>query len=714
MTSRNSFWASCKENHRRRIWVWIVACLMQAVSYVGVLTVYLSRIRMWNAEGSYKKPENFQAALYLATQDALGFQDNLGIVIVVLAAMIGMQGFSYLYDRKKVDMYHSVPVDKNRRFLTLYANGIMIYLAATLLNLFISVIMAMVQHAVNGGVMAVVGLGFVWNFLVFLVMYHTVILAVMLTGSRLITLCAVGVFSLYELVLYSMGSSMQYAFFTTKDNFYVSHEPKLSVLSDYLSHTWEIKGMEEAKEMAVNVVPFYGKWILMAVVILALAWVSYRKRPSEAAGKALAFPILEPYVKVLVVIPVAVCLGMWVYSVGYGSKSLAFVAMTASGVIACAVMEVIYDFDIKSMFKHLLSSGIAVAGIVIVFFIFKEDVFGYDKYIPAEEKLESVALVLDSYPDFWDEDFTYLSTAKASEERMYLKNTAPVLALAQRAQQVEIEDMTDPRYVHVLYRLKSGRRVGRGFHVDFADPDNETLLDQIVATKEYKEGTFQIMTDEKSFEQVQAVTYSNGAAQTVLPIEDALALREAYLKDMEGFHFKMARKNRPCGEISFRFPHWMTYTLQIYEGFENTIAYLQSKEAYYPLQLDPEDIASITVTNYHYELQRAAEVDDSEVAYDARSNAVVAKGYIEDYVVSETFYEEEQFAQIVPEIYPNMLSTPWCDYAEIDSNYDVFITFKKDTTYPYDRSSYGFSYQFFAERVPKFVDEATAMGADEE
>ncbi len=167
MTSRNSFWASCKENHRRRIWVWIVACLMQAVSYVGVLTVYLSRIRMWNAEGSYKKPENFQAALYLATQDALGFQDNLGIVIVVLAAMIGMQGFSYLYDRKKVDMYHSVPVDKNRRFLTLYANGIMIYLAATLLNLFISVIMAMVQHAVNGGVMAVVGLGFVWNSLCF-------------------------------------------------------------------------------------------------------------------------------------------------------------------------------------------------------------------------------------------------------------------------------------------------------------------------------------------------------------------------------------------------------------------------------------------------------------------------------------------------------------------------------------------------------------------
>lgn len=713
MTSRNSFWDSCKENHKRRIWVWIVACLAQAVSYVGVLTVYLSRIRMRNENDTYKGPEDFQAALYMATQDALGFQDNLGIVIVILATIIGMQGFSYLYDKKKVDMYHSVPVNKNRRFLVLYANGIMIYLAATLLNLLISVIMAVVQHAVNGSVMAVVSLGFIWNFLVFLVMYHTVILAVMLTGSRFITLCAVGVLSLYELVIYSMGSSLQYAFFATKDNFYVSHEPKLSVLSDYIFHTLEIKLMKEAKEMAVSALPFYGKWIILAVVILAFAWFSYRKRPSEAAGKAMAFQILEPYVKVLVVIPVAVCLGMWVYNVGYGSKSLAFVSMTASGVIACAVMEVIYDYDIKSMFRHLLSSGIAVAGIVTIFFIFKEDIFGYDKYIPVEDKVESIALMLDSYPDFWDKDFSYLSTAKASEERMHLTKIAPVLALAEKAQQKEVEDMADARMVHVLYRLKSGRRVGRSFWVDFADPSNELLLDQIVKTEEYKNGTFQIMTDEDSFDKAQAVTYSNGAVQVVLPVEDAPALREAYLKDMEQFTFTMARKERPCGEISFRFPYWMTYTLQVYEGFENTIAYLKSKEAYYPVLLDPKDIESITVTNYHYELQQVG-YEDSEIIYDVRSNTVIGGKYPEENAVSETFYEEEQFAKIVPEIYPNMLSAPWCDYQEIDSNYDVYITFKKDTTYPYDRSSYGFSYQLFRDRVPEFVEKATALGADEE
>ena len=32
MTSKVSFWVSCIENHRRRVWVWIVAVLFQAVS----------------------------------------------------------------------------------------------------------------------------------------------------------------------------------------------------------------------------------------------------------------------------------------------------------------------------------------------------------------------------------------------------------------------------------------------------------------------------------------------------------------------------------------------------------------------------------------------------------------------------------------------------------------------------------------------------------
>ena len=90
--------------------------------------IYLSRIRGAYELGSYRTPAEFQQAMCQAARDALGFSDNIYPIVFVLAAVIGMQGFSYLFDRRKVDMYHSVPVSKNRRFAVVYVNGLFIYL----------------------------------------------------------------------------------------------------------------------------------------------------------------------------------------------------------------------------------------------------------------------------------------------------------------------------------------------------------------------------------------------------------------------------------------------------------------------------------------------------------------------------------------------------------------------------------------------------------
>ena len=62
-------------------------------------------------------------------------------------------------------------------------------------------------------------------------------------------------------------------------------------------------------------------------------------------------------------------------------------------------------------------------------------------------------------------------------------------------------------------------------------------------------------------------------------------------------------------------------------------------------------------------------------------------------------------------IYPEFMSSGWNDDRELDNNYDIYITFKKDTAYPYDRSNYGVYYKFYTDKVPEFVKEATAPGA---
>lgn len=148
MTSKNSFWASSRENHKRRIWVWVVAVMSQMLVYSSMTMIYLSRIKNQYEMGAFRTVEAFRQAMYQAARDALAFSDNLWPVIVFLGAVIGMQGFSYLYDRRKVDMYHSVPVSKQKRFWVIYVNGIIIYLTGNLVGLTTGTVIAAAQAAI--------------------------------------------------------------------------------------------------------------------------------------------------------------------------------------------------------------------------------------------------------------------------------------------------------------------------------------------------------------------------------------------------------------------------------------------------------------------------------------------------------------------------------------------------------------------------------------
>ena len=151
MTSKNSFWASGRENQRRRAWVWIVTFLGMFVSVMGRLLVNLSRIDQWYGEGRVISiREEYVDALHSISAELLGFNDVLALFSAGMAVIIAMQGFSYLCDRRKVDLYHSVPVDKNRRFAVVYVNGVILFLTSYIANILLGLILAAARGALNG------------------------------------------------------------------------------------------------------------------------------------------------------------------------------------------------------------------------------------------------------------------------------------------------------------------------------------------------------------------------------------------------------------------------------------------------------------------------------------------------------------------------------------------------------------------------------------
>lgn len=714
MTSKNSFLVSIRENQKRRIWGWVISILAQFMLYPGFMIIYLSRINANYRDGDYTDVV-YHKQLVGAAADAVGFQPFALLPVLFLGVVLAVQGFSYLYDRKKVDMYYSVPVSMKRRFFVVYVNGIFIYLLPALIWNLLAWIIAAAEGAFSLGGLAECAVAFVGNFIFFLVVYHTAMLAVMLTGHALITACAVTVLLTVEWWIVQVVNTLKDAFYEHADMFFSAGkmECKFCAVMEYLPVVNKLKHTAELGEAVRLASVTYAKWIALALIAFALAWFCYIKRPAESAGSAIAFRLIKPFVKVIISVIVGFLAYILTEEATYHNKPVAFLGLIVGTVLCCALMEVIYDFDIRSAFKHLVSSGTAAVIVLIIFCIYQFDIFGYDAYIPDADKVESVAVDIGPYQRYFewtDESTESLYEADYLAENMFFTDVDAVCELARRSYEAEgrhirrKEKWEDARAVSVLYRLKSGKEVSRYFYVEIGNPENEELLNRLIGSKEYKEGYYQIYQDNLPFETYRKrmkIYYNNGASESAVSASHAEELREALIKDMEQYDFSMARNNRVCGYIQMGMTgEYTAWTLPIYENFTNTIALLQEQNAYHPLELHAEDIRSLEIVNYHYD-----EIDD------LKAEDILAIGsssrYAGDYAVTAMIDDPQEIEQILPCIYPVELNdkTYW-NPTTTDRNYRITITFNADEENILGRGYYEF--YFIEGEVPEFVEKMTA------
>lgn len=732
MISKNSFWdnkgsekysmvSSIRENQKRRTLVWIVAWLLQIFSYVGVILVYLSRIRARFEQGYYAGESLYKSELMAATQDALGFSNLQFFTMFVLAAVIGMQGFSYLFDRRKVDMYHSVPVSKEKRFMTIYLGGILIYVLPTIVSILLGFVVAGAYQAISGSVVVAVLLRFVYNLVSFLVMYHIMILAVMLTGTMFISGCGYMVLMFYEEGAVLLFQEMKNHFFHTADYYFDLNHRGIAIIRDYFHYNNKLIAIESIGEYAKSIAPYLLKWLIVGAVLLVIAYICYCKRRSEVAGRAMAFSVTEPVIKIMLAVPAALMFGLIVYETSANNNVLMIVSFVLGTLIAGCVIEMIYAYDVKAAIKHPFSTAAGVLIVIAMFIMYQQDVFGYDHYVPKAEQIESYAFVPQGmYVECWNEEYHYQSPEKYNREHMFVTDTEAITALASKSvetmDQMDFDNRWDARnnqfqnkcYFYVLYRLKSGREVARQYVVDMSDASNCEYLDRIMGTREYQAGIYQVMTDDNCCSVVSDAVFSNGAVDVAIPLNQLPKIRDAWIKDMEKYNYTYIRDHYPCGKVNITFDHYMTADMFLYDNFEETINCLKELNLYYPLQLNAEDVESVKVVNHHSELSEAEDYAYDDLYGPMYGGAYATKESVA-YEQSANFTDTDKIAQILENCYPANLDDYFYRAEGFESDYDVEIAFKRDSAYPYARDNLYFWYRFHKGQVPDFVVEATAL-----
>lgn len=576
MTSRISFPKLVVETLRRHLAAVLVAALVFIIKIITFFLNIQNEINMritidYYASSSYPKDA---AALRDAIIDRLTELTEPDIVWAFVIMFVGVylayDFFRYLHSKKKTDFYDALPIQREQWFSSLFVAsfGVFFILCITTTLLEIGIV-----YAFGYGSYAILQNMF-WDFVCligsFLVGWVTTALAMIMTGHSLVALLGFGAFATY--IPYIIGYLVPtYAnmFFETYvyesvPNIYNYFSP-FSLLYKAV-YDWDVWSISKHWPYLIGCYAFAG-------VIGTIAYLLFLRRPSEAAGRAMAFDKINFIIRFLLVIPLSLYVGYFLSEMSsFDSIAWLIFGVVASSFLIHGLIECIFNFDLKSLIskkKQLIVSIVIGLAFVFVFWI---DLFRYDAYLPDANDVKAIYIAsnIDKYDksDITQDGITgeYIDEALA---------VAKDIKSGKNDVGQENAYMTEFEFTYVL---KNGSKRQRRYTYNaYTVPES---FDKLYATAAFKDD-YCVLYHLKP-EDVESIKISNGPEFFDLDLKDK-ELQEffkIYLEELTNMTYTQSLSNLSSYEVVIEYPakdgnYTISNQYRIYDNFTKTLEFLK-------------------------------------------------------------------------------------------------------------------------------------------
>ncbi len=509
MTSKNYFSRCMKHDLSHKKWLLILTFVLQMSTVLVGLLFFLQLSDERGISYGYTVVDGKYARFAM---DVLRFFTTYncllnGFLAGGLALLSALYSFRYLMNRRLQDTYESLPIGRMQQFFMVYVDGMVGFVISCILSFLVALPISLsaiarekslVPAAVwqiyekknltyvfePGRNVTAVLQGFAAVLLVYLLVYHLTILAMVLTGNYLNTIIMMAIIGLLPGVF--AGESIAFQFLFRKTFYLMSGEDiHFLYLSPLMQPITFLINEPEIPDLVVS--------LITVVLMLVLASFVYRHRKSEAAHKGLEHPCVSRVLQVLTTIGVAsagyiIMCGMTRVAFGEGYRHgfvWNFLALMVAGILCFAILNMIFEMDPKSAFKH---KGYLVVSMLLALTIcraYEMDVFGYDKYLPKEEEILSM--------EIWDYEMVNGNVGYSREEYgmgAEITDNRAIYAFLKRM--IENEEFAwDKDFLYnifyseyVVVKLKNGKTYSRAYRSTVADRD---VKEPIFSSKEYTE-----------------------------------------------------------------------------------------------------------------------------------------------------------------------------------------------------------------------------------
>lgn len=634
MTSKNLFSKLARDEARRNLWALALSILGFLLAAPLPLVIYLQNEWAAAERLGLTRAEMVQDMSDSITYYLTDVFPRLGLMI--MATLCGVALFRFLHDRRQVDFYHSLPIRREGLYAVKFVTGLALvlpaYLAARLIAVLVAVGAGFGGAIEWGRLLECVGV----DLLAFFTIYGIAILSTVLCGN---TICAV---VLDGVILFSAAVAAQ-IYETFAYWFYPAYANTGSGYAWMYSPVFGFLNLDEP-----NWYRMLAGYAAAGIAALALSYMLFRIRRSERAGQAIAFQPFRLPLKVYVCLVMGLGSGCILAGILGTADTVWLLLLTAVGTAAChCVVEVVYDADIRSMFRRVPALLAVTAAAVLLALGLKADIFGYSTWIPRESSVKWMELYnlyandrqrggnIGRYYDFArNEELTdpavkqaLLRLTELGVENLDLKSSgrAPyeiAEAVAERQGLINYYDIT------ISYGMSGGVKKQRSYVVPMTE-ESEALVNAVLYSEDYlfwhnQTFRYEAFLQEHPELRPMAVVVDcmrERSLQTLHDEEQIAALVEALKADVLDFTPEQAEIEGPVFQLELSGvsedqyeARYRSYATAVYPSYRRTLALLEEYAGIEPEPLRVEEIASVRIIDNRDREIRDPKADENRLA----------------------------------------------------------------------------------------------------
>ena len=195
MTSKISFFNLQKENLRHRPGM-IMLAFSYCVYHILMLIITIQNEFYANAADTVLGTQT-KMELVKALRNLVSPNDMFIFPACLLAVVFAIAGFAYLHDRRKVDLYHSLPVKRRRIFRVIVTNSLLTFMTALALAQLVELVIIGMLGYLTPDMAAQALLTVLCMMLIFTAIFFLAALAMIMTGNLFVGILGTGVFMVW-------------------------------------------------------------------------------------------------------------------------------------------------------------------------------------------------------------------------------------------------------------------------------------------------------------------------------------------------------------------------------------------------------------------------------------------------------------------------------------------------------------------------------------